>query len=666
MSRKLWLQCGFVLLAATGAAGALAAAPPIAHFFDNPHFGGARLSPDARYLAVRVGNTGRRDGLAVIDLATREAKAVAQFNDADIGDFEWVNDQRLVFNTHDKNVAPGDRRMASGLYAANRDGSAARQLADRSYATPNTTNSMIVSRLLPWNTYLLDQVGAQDSDYIYVQNPVWDDVSYELHHVDLFRLNTVTGKADYIPRPAPVTDWLLDDKGLPRLAMSWQQDKVTTHFLDPASRAWRTLATFPAYGDATGRFTPIGFSAEGKLLVKTNAGQDKKSLRVLDVASGAIDPQALVSLADYDYNGEAVYSNGKLLGFEVLSDARAMVWLDDGMKAIQQAVDAQLPGTVNLLRPAARPQAPWMLVQSYSDQQPLTYLLFNTETRKLSKIGSVRDGINPAEMGQQDLMRFAARDGLSIPAWLTLPQGKKKNLPLVLLVHGGPSSRGREWEWDAETQFLASRGYAVLEPEFRGSAGFGNKHFRAGLKQWGLAMQDDLADAAQWAIAQGIADPKRICIAGASYGGYATLMGLVKNPELFKCGINWVGVTDIELMYKDNSYLSDLPQAWKEYGMPQRIGDPVKDAAQLKATSPLNLAARIRQPVLMAYGTEDRRVPLYHGRKFLDAVKAGGNQDVELVIYNGEGHGWALAKNRIDFWSRVEQFLAKNIGQPGN
>jgi dipeptidyl aminopeptidase/acylaminoacyl peptidase len=265
-------------------------------------------------------------------------------------------------------------------------------------------------------------------------------------------------------------------------------------------------------------------------------------------------------------------------------------------------------------------------------------------------------------MGREDLVHYAARDGLKIPAWLTLPKGKDKNLPLVVLVHGGPYVRGGQWGWDAEAQFLASRGYAVLQPEYRGSTGYGALHFRAGWKQWGLKMQDDIADGAKWAIAQGIADGKRICIAGASYGGYATLMGLVNDPDLYQCGIDWVGVTDIKLLYTGHwSFRDDLPDGWKQYGMPYLIGDLEKDADQFKATSPLEQAARIKQPLLLAYGAADQRVPLYHGTKFYDAVKAT-NKNVEWVVYEEEGHGWALVKNRVDFWTRVERFLNKSIG----
>ena len=226
------------------------------------------------------------------------------------------------------------------------------------------------------------------------------------------------------------------------------------------------------------------------------------------------------------------------------------------------------------------------------------------------------------------------------------------------MVHGGPWVRGTHWEWEPTAQFLASRGYVVIEPEFRGSTGYGYKLFRAGWKQWGLAMQDDIADATRWAVQQGWIDPKRVCIAGASYGGYATLMGLARYGELYQCGIDWVGVTDIKLMY-DITW-SDISEEAKGYSMPVLIGDQVADAQQLKDTSPLERAAQVRRPLLMAYGGADRRVPIDHGKAFRDAVSRT-NKDVEWIVYRDEGHGWRTLETQVDFWSRVEKFLDSNL-----
>jgi dipeptidyl aminopeptidase/acylaminoacyl peptidase len=261
-------------------------------------------------------------------------------------------------------------------------------------------------------------------------------------------------------------------------------------------------------------------------------------------------------------------------------------------------------------------------------------------------------------MATREMLRFPARDGLSIPVHITTPKGIKGPFPTVVLVHGGPYVRGGEWRWDAESQFLASRGYLVIEPEFRGSTGFGAKHFVSGWKQWGLAMQDDLADAAQWAIKKGLSDPKRVAIAGSSYGGYAAMMGLIKNPELFKVGVNWVGVSDIDLMY--TARWSDTSRQWKDYGLPVLVGDRVKDREQFILTSPLKQAAKLTQPILMAYGDEDTRVPIAHGYAMRDALKKH-NGSVEWITYKDEGHGWVLEANNIDFWTRVAKFLDTNL-----
>ncbi len=653
------------LLAASPIHAAPAASlPPIDHFFQHAAFSSALLSPSGKYVAMRMADDAGRDGLAVIATDNHELHWVAHFNNVDVGDFSWVNDQRLVYNSVDSKVAPGDRRRGAGLFAVDRDGNHFRMLADMGYQPASTTGTMIKRNVLPWNTFLLDQPGGQHGNQIYVQRPGWNSANGDLDRWDLLLLDTTNGSVSTVPRPGLVQDWLLDQQGVPRLAVTEQEGRNAVYYLDPATEAWRRVAEFAAYGEAPGSFIPLGFGPAGQLYVRARNGQDMSALYQFDLASGKLGAEPLVSLHGFDFSGELVYGRGKLLGMQVLTDARAMVWFDADMKAIQQRIDAQLPATTNLVSAPHDAGSPWLLVRAYADTRPEVTLLYNSSTGVLQTLGQSRPEIVPAQMGEQQLMHYPARDGLPIPAWLTLPPGgQRQHLPMVVLVHGGPFVRGNEWGWDGEAQFLASRGYAVLQPEFRGSTGFGAHHFTAGWKQWGLKMQDDIADGTRWAIAQGYADPKRICIAGASYGGYAALMGLVNAPELYRCAVDWAGVTDIGKMYSaTHGVLSDQLDEWRNYGMPVLVGDPVKDAAQFQATSPLAQAARIKQPLLLAYGSSDRRVPLYQGQDFYNAVKAG-NQQVEWVLYDGEGHGWTLAKNRIDFWGRVERFLARHIGQ---
>jgi dipeptidyl aminopeptidase/acylaminoacyl peptidase len=644
--------------AAPAPAQAPTALPTLQDFFSNPQFSAAQLSPSGRYLAAKLAQANGRERLAVVDLEAGSAQVVASFQDTDVGQFAWVNDERLLFDTADYQSGQGDQRYAPGLYAVNRDGKQFRQLASRSGETPS---GLAASRVLPWHTYMLGQRGAQNSEQVYVTSKKITGPG-QVDYVDLMRLDTRTGYNVTINRPGDVQSWLLDAKGEPRLATVTEKGRSSVHYLDPATKEWRELVSFGQFTGGKGSFRPLAFAPDGTLYVVTHAHKDKSTVHSYDLASGKINERALVELEHYDFSGQLIMGQDKLLGVRFLADAPGTRWLDPAMQAVQEQVDALLPGTINLVSPPARPESPNLLVEAFSDRQPRVYLLYNSATKKLSKVGEARPQIKPSQMGKQELVSYAARDGLKIPAWLTLPKDKDKNLPMVVLVHGGPYVRGKQWGWHADAQFLASRGYAVLEPEYRGSTGFGQAHFRAGWKQWGLKMQDDIADGTRWAIAQGIADGKRICIAGASYGGYATLMGLIRDPDLYRCGIDWAGVTDIKLMYTGHwSFQSDLPDSWKQYGMPYLVGDLEKDAEQLKATSPLEQAARITQPLLLAYGGSDRRVPIYHGKKFRDAVQKT-NPQVEWVQYDEEGHGWALPKNRYDFWGRVEKFLERHIG----
>jgi dipeptidyl aminopeptidase/acylaminoacyl peptidase len=649
------------------AAPAASAPPPIERFFANPVLVDAKLSPSARYLAAISGAPDRRDVLMVIDLQAKTAKVVAGYGKVDIRRFQWVNDERLAYDVTDKRIAVGKEFRAAGLYAVNRDGSNPRQLASRQGDVASETNSRIKTRIQPWHTFMLDQEGAQNADSIYVASYQFEDRREDrnvVRTVNLLKLDTVTGFTEPVQRPTKVDRWLLDHKGEPRVATASEKGITTVHYLDPATSTWRVLTTFNTYKASEDPYTPIGFGSDGTLYAKGYGDKaDTKSLFAINLATGKRNKNPVIDTPGYDFDGELISNGEKLLGVQIETDAAAVVWFDPAMKAAQEKLDAALPGTVNLMSFSHGVNQEWALVKAYSDVRPASYYLFNLKTSKLDPVGDTYPGIDPTRMGRQDPVRYKARDGMDIPALLTLPANGAKNAPLVVLVHGGPTVRGTRWGWNPASQFLASRGYAVLEPEFRGSTGYGDKHYRAGLKQWGLTMQDDIADGARWAIAQGIADPKRICIAGASYGGYATLMGLAKDPDLYKCGVNWVGVTDINLLYNGHwSQSSDTTDEDKEYGLPEEIGDPVKDAARFKATSPIEQAARIKAPLLMAYGGADERVPMYHGRKFMEAVKPF-NQQVEWIEYQDEGHGWGLPANRVDFWGRVEKFLDKHIGK---
>jgi dipeptidyl aminopeptidase/acylaminoacyl peptidase len=653
MKRTLCLWAAAAACAFAAPAPASAAPPPVEAFFQKPLFSSATLSPDGHRVAFLVGSATARTRLAVLDLDTMKPQVLASYDESDVRRVWWVNDQRLVFDLETPLTGLGRIDAGPGLYGVDADGSDYRGLIEIRPSFVKAPPSGIP--LLPWNTGITDVPGRATGDDIFVARA--QEVSRE--KIDYFliqRLNTRNGRATELEVPLHTIRWALDTRGEVRAVLTAVGTRRAMH-LRQADGSWKQLAEFEDLG--SDGMVPLWVGPDDTLYVSAPAG-DKAAVFVLDAATGKPQPRPLAASPDFDLHPQFIANDRKLLGLRYTVDAEVTQWLDPEMRALQDKVDQLLPASGNRLSVPRHGDAPWVLVQAFADTRPLVTYAFNRSTGKLTRLSTPPADLDTRQMGQTDFVRYRARDGRSIPAYLTLPAGGGKQLPLVVLVHGGPWVRGRSWNWDPEVQFLASRGYAVLQPEYRGSAGFGFEHMAAGFKQWGAAMQDDVADAALWAVAQGHADPARICIAGASYGGYATLMGLARDPDLFRCGIAWAAVTDLMLRY--GTSWSNITEQAKKYGLGRMVGDPVADAAALKAASPLNNATRIKQPLLLAHGGWDTVVPLIHGEDFLAAVKPN-NPGVEWVVYPDEGHGWTKPANNIDFWTRVERFLDKNIGK---
>lgn len=647
----------FALLLAT-LAHAADTLPGPDKYFQHPRLVDAELSPDGQTVAMLLATSATsRVRLVGMDVRTAKFTSLAGFEDADVADFHWVNAHRLVFELGDRNAPQGDLDSASGLYGVNIDGSALRQLVGRQNE-PFFQRGGEHARALLWNTWFVRATdGVSDDVYVYHAEEIDEKHS---DYLQLQRLNTLGGHVADVPTPPHAFQWIFDPKGELRVVVTDKGNHSKVMAREPGGKEWVTLGDFEHYVDDK-TFNPSFIDQDGKLFVETRHGSDKVAVWTYDLAQRKLADKPWLVSPTYDLYPGYVTVAGKLAGLNFRADAYVTQWVAPDLAALQAKVDKMLPTTTNHLSVADNGNLDAVVVFATSDRVPGMWFLLDQTKGKLLKLGATMPDIDPKTQATLEPVHYAARDGLDIPAWLTVPAGaERKNLPLVVLVHGGPNVRGRSWDWDPETQFLASRGYAVLEPEFRGSTGYGWKLFHAGWKQWGLAMQDDVADGVKWAVAQGIVDPKRVCIAGASYGGYAVLMGLARDPDLYRCGIDWVGVTDINLMYTAD--WSDMSNAWKQYGMPLLVGDPVTDAAQLKATSPVNLVAKIRAPILMAYGGKDKRVPIEHGEHFHDALAKQPGAKVEWVVYDKEGHGWRAVDTRIDFWNRVARFLDANIG----
>jgi dipeptidyl aminopeptidase/acylaminoacyl peptidase len=285
--------------------------------------------------------------------------------------------------------------------------------------------------------------------------------------------------------------------------------------------------------------------------------------------------------------------------------------------------------------------------------------MFDKASGDLKKLADLSPWLNEKELCDMKPITYKSRDGLTIQGYLTLPKGytmeNAKLLPLVVNPHGGPWYRD-SWGFNPEIQFLANRGYAVLQMNFRGSTGYGKKFWQASFKQWGLTMQDDITDGVNWLIEQGIADPKRVAIYGGSYGGYATLQGIVKTPDLYAAAIDYVGVSNLF------TFMNTIPPYWKPMldMMYDMVGDPKKDSIQLRETSPVFNADKIKTPLFIAQGANDPRVNKAESDQMIEALKTRG-VDVEYMVKDNEGHGFHNEENQFDFYAAMEAFLQKHI-----
>jgi dipeptidyl aminopeptidase/acylaminoacyl peptidase len=657
--------------AAAGAASASSSAPPnmagnlpAEVFFGPADIVSTALSPSGRWLAIATGKGGERVGLYVFDLqAWKPLAVVARFVDGDIRSFQWVNDERLVFDITDKTLGGGEQRWAPGLFSATREGKEMRGLVRLNRAS---VSAPTMGREMLEPNHVLLHVPSSDGDDVIVGEIKGNNFN-EFETLVAKRLNTRTGRATSLSygAPAHVRRFLFDPAGEPRVAVTQHAGRGAVHWRAPGKEAWERLAEYDIFKIP---FSPAFIDDQGTLYVSQSSGKGGTSeLKRFDFATGKPEAKALVTTQGFDVQGSLISETvgNRILGVRLVTDAETTVWYDKGMAALQAQADQRFPGRVNRLscrRCSADDRV--TVVLSYSDQDPGQVWVHQAGPNTWRKVGDLRANTKPTQMATVDFQRVRARDGMEIPVWVTTPNeatvgAAPQKRPAVVLVHGGPWVRGGHWNWHPMAQFLASRGYVVIEPEFRGSTGFGDAHYRAGWKQWGQAMQDDVADATAWAVKEGLVDGKRVCIAGGSYGGYAALMGLARHPEMYRCGAAWVAVTDPRLLLKWRSD-SDGDTEGREFLFPTMIGDPEKDAVMLDSVSPVLLADRIKAPLFMAFGGGDRRVPLVHGKRMRQALIDVGRPPT-WVVYEEEGHGWRKLENNLDFAKRLEEFLATHL-----
>ncbi|WP_447764013.1 alpha/beta hydrolase family protein [Sphingopyxis panaciterrae] len=476
----------------------------------------------------------------------------------------------------------------------------------------------------------------------------------------VFRVTLNDGKMTEVVRPQnSVWNWFADDMGIVRIGVGWQNSKIRFYYRRTADENFVQIgAVRPGEKDALFDITRVvSGSDDGYVLSDEKSG--RQALYKFNYRTRQIGD--LVYGHDrYDVDDYWLNSDGSALeGLVYTDDRERVVWFDAATKKLQAQIDKAIPDqqawVVSRSGDGSR-----MLILGMAPNDPGLYYLLDRKSGEMKILGERQKGLPPAMLATTTAVSYPARDGTDIPAYLTLPPGREaKKLPLIIYPHGGPYGVRDKLNYDAEVQLLANRGYVVLQPNYRGSGGYGTAFSDAGRGQIGVKMQDDLDDGMDWLVKSGTVDAKRVCVVGASYGGYAALWAVIRNPERYRCAASFAGVTDWAAILKyDRRFLSRKARASWEAKV---TGD---DTLNLSIVSPVQQASRLTRPVLIAHGDEDSIVPISQSKKLVAALKEAGNADFEYKVYPGEGHGFADPVNQKDWFDRLEAFLAKHNPAP--
>jgi dipeptidyl aminopeptidase/acylaminoacyl peptidase len=622
-----------LLAAQLVAASADAENYPVEAFGKRPFFEDPELSPSGELIAATVDADGK-PALAIIDLAHREqGMKMIRVGEHRVRWYLWAGSDRLLISL----------RMKATL--AGFDGYASRLLV---YQVSSGKA-----------TYLgYDSQSFDGDDVIYVAK----DGSSALvslgraafAYPTVYRADLATGKMTVVVEPhAPIYHWYADTEGVVRAGSGFQGGFMRMYLREPDGNSFEHVAGIREE-EYEGEIDTIRFPAVGaKSFVVTNQKTGRFGLYEFDWVTGEIG-KAVFEHPKVDIDRFTLTEDGSAVEAVYYTDDRPQVeWFDATLKEIQREIDEALPGRMNRIENTSLDRKK-VIVRTRTPSDPGAYFLYDRSLEQMSRLATPFEGLKGKKLSVVESVSYKARDGLEIPAYLTLPAGREpKGLPLIVLPHGGPYARD-ELGFDWWAQFLANRGYAVLQANFRGSAGYGKEFLEKGFGQWGRGMQDDLADGAQWLVREGTVDPKRVCIAGGSYGGYAALMGAIRTPELYRCAISWAGVTDLDTMMQ---YEKIHIQADRYRRIRERLRGA--DKQDLDAVSPAKLAGKITIPVLAMHGTDDEIVPIQQGRAF-DKAAQKSRKSVEYIEFEGAGHPMEKSTDRIKFLTAVEAFLARN------
>lgn len=647
MSKRLAYGAVFAVL--LGVQVGAVAAPPLEDMVREAEFTGVSLSPDGRHIALAT-PVEERTCLTVLNIEdTRQASVVLKScppggeSVTDTG-LLWANNERILFRTtlQSGNLAPPV--WTGRIFAINIDGKNGRQIHGPVLGAVNFVYTHVS---------IIDML-RDDPEHILVSTVTYATSERLNPRVEI--LNVYDGRSSVVVDSPLARGYVLTDhQSRVRFATGESVDGKQ-HF------AWRPDEQsdwIEFRSPFESEILPLSFTADQQGILVSSRQEGELGVWRIDLETG--ERRHLLA-NDRSEMRRAIYDaeDTELIGARFEPDYPVYEFIDPEHEdaVLWRRVMAAFPGRQVSIDGFTRDRSR-AVVSVTGDREPTVWYLMNTENMQLRFLVASQPWIDPGQLSAREPFRISARDGLELTGYLTLPpDGRDAGLPAVMVVHGGPHGIYDTWAYDLEAQLLASRGYAVVQLNFRGSGGYGQQFEHAGYRKWGTAMQDDVTDATRWLIAEGIADPERICIYGASYGGYAVLAGITREPDLYACAFTYVGVYDLEMMYRRG----DIPGRVEGRSFLERVlGDRRADAADIAARSPVNHVANIKTPLYVAHGHKDERVPMTQFNALTRALDRAGIPH-ETLVFRNEGHSLSDPDNRVKYYRELLAFLDKHTG----
>lgn len=600
---------------------------PLEDFFRNPEKTAYALSPNGEYFAFLAPYKDRKN-IFVQKVGDKNTKQITKVTDRDLSGFFWANDNRLIY------VRDFDGDENFHLFSVTKDGAEEKDLTPFKDVKVN----------------IIDALENDDEHMIVGMNKRIPQV------FDPYRINISTGELTSLAEnPGNISSWITDHEGQLRIAISTDGVNTSVLYRKTEQDTFKTILTtnfketvHPMYFD---------FDNSETVYALSNRGRDKTAVVKMNIATGEElelifeHPEVDVSYMSYSRERQVPTT------ISYVTWKRQHKFVDQQVEDLYKRLEQDL-GKYEVVISSTNKTEDKFVIRTYSDRSLGAYYFYDKTTDKLEKIIDVSNWLKEEDLAEMKPIQYQSRDGLTIHGYLTLPKNlPAKNLPVIVNPHGGPWARDT-WTFNPEIQFLANRGYAVLQMNFRGSTGYGRAFWEASFQQWGLTMQDDVTDGVEWLVEQGIADPSRIAIYGGSYGGYATLAGVAFTPDLYACAIDYVGVSNLF------TFMETIPPYWEIYlkMLHEMVGDPsiAADSARMRATSPVFHVDKIKAPLLVAQGAKDPRVNQDESDQMVAALQEKGVA-VEYILKENEGHGFHNQENRFEFYGKMEKFLEKHM-----